>query len=210
MTVLLRSTVGLYLVSRARSATSFGHVNRESLCSTIMQKMRRILVIGSGGAGKSTVALELGKRLALPVIHLDALYWRPGWLESPTHEWQQIVEGLLTEDRWIIDGNYGGTLDLRLSAADTVVFLDLPRWLCLWRVIKRRLRFHGQSRPDMAAGCPERLTGEFLRWIWFYPKRRREGILERLRHVAQEKEVVVLHSPREVRYFLEGLSAGTA
>lgn len=172
--------------------------------------MRRILVIGSGGAGKSTVALELGKRLNLPVIHLDALYWRPGWLERSANEWQHMVEDLLQEECWIIDGNYGRTLERRLSAADTVVFLDLPRWLCLWRVLKRRLRFHGRSRPDMAEGCPERLTGEFLRWIWFYAERRRAGILAQLREVAQEKEVVVLHSPREVESFLECLSVGAA
>ena len=167
--------------------------------------MRRILVIGSGGAGKSTVAAQMGKRLGLPVVHLDTLFWRPGWVKMQGDKWEQVVARLIAGDGWVIDGNYGGTLDSRLAAADTVVFLDFPRLLCLWRVVKRRVRFHGRSRPDMAQSCPERLTWEFVRWIWTYPNRWRPGILEKLRAVEPEEQVVVLRSPREVRRFLDRL-----
>src|ERR1051325_11561095 len=118
--------------------------------------MRRVLVIGSGGAGKSTFAARLGERTGLPVVHLDAHYWRAGWRETPREEWDARVDELLAADEWIIDGNYGGTLARRLAACDTVIFLDLPRTLCLWRVVKRRALFRGRSRPDMAEGWPER------------------------------------------------------
>jgi len=91
---------------------------------------------------------------------------------------------------------------LRLAACDTVVFLDLPRVLCLGRVLMRRLRFHGQSRPDMTPGCPERLTWEFLQWIWTYPSARRPKLLTRLDSLRGEKKVVVLRSRREVEQFL--------
>lgn len=104
-----------------------------------------------------------------------------------------------------MDGNYGGTLDLCLAAADTVIFLDLPRLLYLWRVIKGRAQFHNRSRPDMARNCPERLTGEFARWIWTYPRERRPHILAKLRAVEQEKRVVMLRSTDEVRRFLSRL-----
>jgi adenylate kinase family enzyme len=119
--------------------------------------VKKILIIGSGGAGKSTLACELGTILGLEVIHLDAWYWNPGWVETPKAEWQNIIQDLTLRESWIMDGNYGGTLDVRLSVADTVIFLDFPRLLCLSRVIKRRFIYAGQSRPDMASDCPERL-----------------------------------------------------
>jgi len=122
--------------------------------------MRKILVIGSGGAGKSTFAQRLGDVLNLKVIHLDSLYWSPGWVEMPKDKWRTIVEELVKRDSWIIDGNYGGTLDSRLAACDGVIFLDVPRLICLRRVLKRVALYRKESRPDMAAGCPERLKVE--------------------------------------------------
>jgi adenylate kinase family enzyme len=133
--------------------------------------MRKVLVIGSGGAGKSTFARRLGARLKIKVIHLDSLYWRPGWAETPKAEWLKCVEELLKEESWIMDGNYSGTLELRLESCDTVIFLDLPRSVCLWRVVKRLLQYRNRSRPDMADECPEKLNLEFLRWVWGYPRR---------------------------------------
>src|SRR5688572_30960534 len=79
-------------------------------------KMKRILVIGSGGAGKSTFARRLGKILSIEVIHLDSIYWRPGWIETPKQEWKKRVEHLIAGDSWIMDGNYSGTLQLRFEA----------------------------------------------------------------------------------------------
>ena len=89
--------------------------------------MHRIVVVGPGGAGKSVLARKMGERLGLPVIHLDALYWRPGWVQTPKDEWKAKVRELLSGERWIIDGNYGGTAGLRMAAADTIVLLDFPR-----------------------------------------------------------------------------------
>ncbi len=99
--------------------------------------MQRVAIIGSCGAGKTTLAKSLGERLDLPVIHLDAHYWQPGWQATDADEWQKIQQKLVKGDRWIIDGNYGSTMDIRLTAADTIVWLDFSRYLCLWRVFKR-------------------------------------------------------------------------
>ena len=170
--------------------------------------MRRILVIGSGGAGKSTLAAEIAAALGLPVIHLDALYWRAGWVPTPEPEWRAQVERLVAEEAWVMDGNYGGTLELRLAACDAVVFLDLPRRLCLARVVRRRLRHAGRTRPDMAPGCPEQLTWEFVRWIWTYPRRRRPAILRRLAALPPERRVIVLDSPAVVGRFRDELRRG--
>jgi adenylate kinase family enzyme len=166
--------------------------------------MRRIMVIGSGGAGKSTFARRLGSLLDIPVIHLDVEHWGPGWVEPPKDLWRRRVEELVGGEAWIIDGNYSGTLDVRLAACDTVIFLDLPRSVCLWRVLKRALMYKGSSRPDMAEGCREKLNSSFLVWIWNYPSRTRPKVVELLKRHSQTKRVVRLRSRAEVEKFLAG------
>ena len=171
--------------------------------------MKRILVIGTGGSGKTTVARRLAQRTGLPLIHLDALYWRSGWQPTPADEWRATVQSLISRDAWIIDGNYGGTLDVRLAACDTVVFLDLPRLVCLWRVLKRQVRHLGQVRPELAPGCRERLTWEFIWWIWTYPSRRRGDVLKRLAAPDQEKRVAILRSSAAIDAFLASVPGAT-
>lgn len=130
--------------------------------------MHRILIIGPCGAGKSTLAAALGKRRDLPVYHMDQLNWRPGWVESSKDDIRAHLAGIVAQDRWLIDGNYGGTLAPRLARADTVVHLDYPIRLCLARLLRRIWTWRGRSRPDMTAGCPERFDLAFfwyvLRW----------------------------------------------
>lgn len=167
--------------------------------------MKRVLVIGSGGSGKSTFAAMLGKQRGIPVIHLDALYWQPGWVEPAKPDWQARVETLCQGEQWVMDGNYSGTLAGRLRACDTVVFLDMPRLLCLWRAVWRGLRYRGQVRPDMAEGCPEQWPSlEFLRWIWNYPEQSRPKVMALLETQGQGRHIVHLRSRREVRTFLSG------
>ncbi|MEJ1933397.1 AAA family ATPase, partial [Nostoc sp. NIES-2111] len=96
--------------------------------------------------------------------------------------------------------------DLRLPVADTVIFLDFPRLLCLFRVIQRRWQYVGKSRPDMASGCPERLTWDFLKYVWTYPVTRSPKILERLSHLSPNQQVFILHNPKEVKEFLGKVS----
>lgn len=168
--------------------------------------MKRVLIIGSGGAGKSTIATAVAARLGLPVIHLDALYWRAGWNPTPPDEWQRVVAELTVRPAWVMDGNYGGTLDARLAACDTVLFLDMPRALCTWRVVKRWLRYRGTTRPDMPTGCDERLSLEFVRWIWTYPAQKRPAIQQKLRALRADQRVITLRSHREARSFIAHLA----
>jgi adenylate kinase family enzyme len=169
--------------------------------------MRKVLVIGSGGAGKSTFAKRLGVLLDIEVIHLDSLYWNRGWVETPKAEWLEKVAEVVKRDAWVMDGNYSGTLDLRLKACDTVIFLDMPRRVCLWHVLKRAIQYWNRNRPDMAEGCPERLTFEFIRWIWSYPIRTRPKVLEILRENLPSENVIRLRSRAEAEKFLTGVRA---
>ncbi|GGD86041.1 hypothetical protein GCM10010911_50540 [Paenibacillus nasutitermitis] len=120
--------------------------------------MKRIVLIGSGGSGKSTLARELGRILSIDVHHLDAIFWKPGWISTPKNEQKDVQEKLVSHTSWIIDGNYGGTIDIRLQAADTIIFFDLSRWICLIRVLKRRFQYRNMKRTDMAEGCEERIS----------------------------------------------------
>ena len=170
--------------------------------------MKRVSIVGSGGAGKSTFAHRLADILHLPVIHLDALYWQPGWIETPQSKWQEIQQQLVQREQWIIDGNYTSTLDMRFAVADTIIFLDFPRLLCLYRAVKRRIRYAGKTRPDMAKDCPERIDREFLLWIWNYPKNGRVRVLKKIEQYREGRQVVILHSPQEVQQFLKMLQTG--
>ncbi len=165
--------------------------------------MQRILIVGSGGSGKSTLSKRLAKRTGLPVIHLDAHYWKPGWSAPSPAEWNQAVGDLVSGDAWIMDGNYGGTMDQRLEACDGVVFLDVPRGTCIRRLIKRRLRYRGGVRPEMTEGCAERLSLEFLLYVWRYPKSRRPGIMRRLKALSPSKSFFVLKTSADIEAFLE-------
>lgn len=165
-------------------------------------RMQRVLVIGAGGAGKSTFAARLGQRTGLPVIHLDREYWQPGWIEPSREAWKATVAQLIAGERWILDGNFGGSMDVRLQACDTVVVLDMRRLTCMRRVLMRRLRHRGSARPDMTPGCNEKLSLDFLWWIWTYPARRRPAVLQRLQALRSDQAAVVLRSDAEVERFL--------
>lgn len=162
--------------------------------------MKRVLVIGSPGSGKSTLATELARRTGLPLIHLDQEHWRPGWIEPAKEEWRQRVAELAALDQWIIDGNYGGTLELRLAHADTVIDLEFPAWLCVWRILKRVATSFGRVRPDMAEGCPEQFNLEFLAYTALFPFAARKRANAKLARFTGRR--IHLRSPAQVRRFL--------
>ncbi|MBA3468996.1 MAG: DNA topology modulation protein [Herpetosiphonaceae bacterium] len=164
--------------------------------------MRRVVVIGSPGAGKSTFSQQLGRLLELPVIHLDSHFWRPGWVEPLRRDWAAQQLELIQQPGWIMDGYYGGTIDIRYGAADTIIFLDVPRTICLWRTLKRRVVYHSRQRPDMAAKCPESIDWPFIQYIWRYPAAKRPDVWRRLAELPSGKHIVHLDSSKAVKKFL--------
>ena len=184
-----------------RTQPIFRHHDRNNHPMANITKMDRVLLLGSSGSGKSTLARQLGDALALPVVHLDQHFWHSGWIETPFQEWASIVENLIQHEKWILDGNYRRTLDLRLQVADTAVFLDLPPWLCMYRAIKRRIQYINQPRPDIALGCQEHLFDpnfpQFLRHIWNYPKRARPEVRRKLLTLPSEKRIICLKAQQK-------------
>jgi adenylate kinase family enzyme len=164
--------------------------------------VKKVIVIGPGGAGKSTFATQLGALKGLPVIHLDTWHWKPGWVEPSKADWTNTVALLINREAWIMDGNYSGSLQTRLEASDVVIFLDLPRRVCLWRVMRRLIRYRNTNRPDMAPGCDEHFDLKFLGWIWNYRRSTRPKIVRLLETAGKNKEIVWLRSRAAVAGYL--------
>ncbi|MDA0310512.1 MAG: hypothetical protein O2992_00155 [Gemmatimonadetes bacterium] len=168
---------------------------------------KRWLLVGCGGAGKSTLALEMAQLLGIPIIHLDRHYWKVGWVETGKQEWAEKVAALIAQDEWMMDGNYGGTLTLRLTRAHAVVLLDLPVWQCVWGIFRRALFERGQ-RPDIADGCDEQLPDRtFLWYVLTYMWRARSRLLAKVA-AAPQVSFIRLTSRRAVDEFVEELRIG--
>ncbi len=167
----------------------------------------KIAVVGYSGAGKSTLARALGKRYGVPVLHMDRVYWAPDWQVRDREEACGIVHKFMEQTQWVIDGNYTKfEYQRRMAEADRIVFLDLPRLICLFRAWKRFSQYRGTTRADMGEGCTEKMDLGFMWWILWKGRTRREK--EGYRYILSEypEKVVILRSQREIDRYLEGLS----
>ena len=166
--------------------------------------MERILIIGCPGAGKTTLALALKEKLGLPLVHLDQLWWKGNWENVTREEFDSRLAMALNMDRWIIDGNYSRTIEMRLQRCDTIIYLDFDRWQCLWGMFQRVICNYGKHRPDMGGNCRERFDWEFVKWIWNFNDQNR---VRNYTWIAQAKhaKAIVLKNRKEVKRFLETL-----
>ncbi len=163
--------------------------------------MNKILIIGIPGSGKSTFANKLGKVLEREVIHLDKLYRKPGWVVAfAKDEWVELIRDLVAKERWIIDGNYTNTLDIRLAAADTVVFLNFNKFLCLYRVWLRCYKKDPLFGIDKAEGDRNRLSWDLIKKIITYP---RKEILQKLERAKTGKKIFIAKNSREAKNLLK-------
>jgi adenylate kinase family enzyme len=161
----------------------------------------RIAIIGCGGSGKSTLARQLARILDVPVVHLDALYYSECWTPPPGNEFAARQAELTAGERWIIEGNYASTLPIRLAAADTVIFLDLPAAVCLLGVATRRWRYRGgQHRAD---GAFDRITWNFVRYILGYRRLMRPRVRSLLQKHGPHVRLITLTSRRQVNGFID-------
>jgi adenylate kinase family enzyme len=171
--------------------------------------MQRIVILGNAGSGKSTLARALGKRLSVPVVHLDTLFWEPGWVEPDAEQFRARVREAIAPAAWVCEGNYARrTFDLRLPRADLIIWLDTPRLTCFTRVIMRSVL--NRPRPDLAAGCTEKLDRAFLtflNFVWTFDRGYRPGIEAVRLAIGPQIPVVHLRGTRQIGEFLDRLSA---
>jgi len=148
--------------------------------------MKRVMIVGGPGSGKSVLAAALGKKTGLPVFHMDKIHWLPDWVERTREEKDRMTHEVHMKDNWIFEGGHSSTYAERVARADTFIWLDVPVGRRIYRVLKRSLRYYGQNRPDLPEGCPERFnrqTVEFVRFIW------------RTRHSARAKLEAIYRDP---------------
>ncbi|SEI07407.1 Adenylate kinase [Halobacillus karajensis] len=169
--------------------------------------MNRIMVLGvSSGVGKSTFAKRLGEKLSIEVYHLDRFYWEPGWKEADSADFEARQKNVIDQDQWVIEGNYSSTYELRAAKADTIIYLELPLAVCLFRVVKRWWFYKGKTRTDMGEGCAEKLDTGFLKFILTTYGRRKKKMQERLKafqDIGREKRVIQLRSKSDIQMFLD-------
>jgi adenylate kinase family enzyme len=163
---------------------------------------QRIVIVGCSGSGKSTLARKLGLRLGLPVVHLDVLHYLPGWKRASLAEFRARIAEAHRGDAWISEGNFASwTFDIRLQRAEAVIMLERPRWLCLWRVM-RRAAMERRNRPDLPLGCPEQVDRNLLEYVWNFGRVGRPEIeAARLEH-GPSIPVLRLNRDSEVSKFL--------
>jgi adenylate kinase family enzyme len=167
--------------------------------------MRRVAILGPAGSGKSRLARDLGEALAIRVVYLERLFWKPGWQVRPEDEWQAIQLRELADDSWIAEGLQRGTEHLWLDRADTIVFLDVSPLRCIWRVTRRRL--DSTPGPGLPEGCEpapfHQAFLKFVRYLWRYQRRGRAEMLAQLERRRTGTQIVVLRRDGDLEQFLE-------
>ena len=165
----------------------------------------KIQILGFSGSGKSTLAGTLGRRLGLPVLYLDTVFWLPEWQMRPREEQSEILGQFLEEhpEGWVIDGNYTKNhYDRRMEEADQILFLNFNRFLCLYRILKRNIMYQHKTRESMTVGCDEKIDFAFIKWS-FWSSRTRES-LEKYRILKEKypEKFVELKNPKAVTAYL--------
>ncbi len=176
----------------------------EPYISDRVVRMEKIVIIGSPGAGKSTFARKLGSILTIKVVHLDRVFWRYDWQEKPRETRIDILQKLVQEKQWLIEGTYLGSSEPRLNKADTIIFLDIPFLLCLERIIKRHRKPDGHPRHDIPDGCIDNLNLFRMLKVLVFPLKGRRTLQKKLREFPKEK-VITLQSTKEADDFLAQL-----
>ena len=160
--------------------------------------MKKVIVIGCPGSGKSTISRALHNKTGIPLYHLDMMYWNADKTTVEKSVFLEQLSAVLAKDKWIIDGNYGSTMELRMAACDTVVFLDYPLDVCLDGIKERR----GKPRSDMPWIETEEDT-EFIEFIKSYSEQQKPKVLELLEKYG-DKNIIVLESREQADAFLNG------
>jgi adenylate kinase family enzyme len=170
--------------------------------------MERILVMGSSGSGKSTFVRRLSALTGLPMVSLDALFWKPGWVESDAGEFGRRVTEAAQQPRWIMDGNFiAHAGELRRSLTDAVIWFDLPTRTCMAGIVIRIAGSYGRVRPEMAPGCPERIDPDFFHYVWTFRRQQRPKLLHYLDGLRTDQALICFTNRAQADRYLANVAA---
>lgn len=170
--------------------------------------INRVAIVGRCGSGKSTLAKQLSITLNLPLVHIDKLYWLPDWNERKKEEFIALHNKEALKRYWVMDGNNKSTFKLRFERADHIIIFDLPRYLCILRVLKRTILNLGKNREDMGEGCKERISWHywnFLKYVWSFDKTSGKAIHETIKQLEIDAKYTILKSSKDVDFFVKTL-----
>ncbi|HEX3568823.1 MAG TPA: hypothetical protein VHT70_04070 [Candidatus Saccharimonadales bacterium] len=166
--------------------------------------MKKVLVIGSPGAGKTTFSKKLAAKVDLPLHHLDYYYHDNHFnYKNDTVAWRKKVTDLVNQPEWILDGNYKSTFDIRFPMADTIIFLDYPRRVALGRALLRRIKLQGKVRGDMPANWNEKFELSLLRFIWSYNGVERPKLYQLLQKGQPGQQIIIVKSSAQADSYLD-------
>ena len=165
--------------------------------------MTKVVLLGNAGGGKSTLCKALSESKGLPIYQLDKLQWNPGWVQTPVDEFNIKHDSIIEKEKWIIDGMAGlDSIEKRLKAADTIIFVDHPLWVHYWWAAKRQLMCLFRARPGFVEGCPMLpKTWELAKMIWQINKFLKPILLELINKHSVGKQVFHIRSPKELERF---------
>lgn len=163
--------------------------------------MKRIVILGSSGTGKTTLCRMLAGKLQMKPLHLDSVYWEKDWNNIDKQQFDLFMKNYLSKNKqWVIDGNYSNNkhFTYRLNLADTIIFLDFGRQVSLQGIHKRAMEYKHQVRSDMAEGCVEGIDQVFLQYVAFYQKRANK--LQAIINTYKNKKNVLIFKTRDELY----------
>ena len=170
--------------------------------------MQRIWILGSSGSGKTTLANIIGAKFNLPVCHNDKIYWMENWQQRPINQQIEITKGITEKDKWIYEGNRFNSCkeDGRYDHCDTIIFLKINRFVCLYRFLQRYFKHRGTVRPDISEGCLEKVDFTIVKYILFdYPKKHKQRQDFFATTVKDEKNLIILSGAKSVKRWVNSL-----
>ena len=180
------------------------YLDRAEDAAKIIAGAKRIMVVGCSGGGKSTLSHKLSAAFGLRYISMDReIFWLPGWQARPREEQRQKIAAIVAEEKWLMDGSNPSSFDMRLPRSHIVLWVRMPRWLCLWGAISRIVKGYGKARPEMAEGCPERIDLDFLRYIWNFERRHSPIFEESFALHGPNVPIFQLKSRKQIRRLLD-------
>lgn len=180
------------------------YLHRVEDAAAIIAGAQRIMVVGCSGGGKTTLSQKLARNFGLRYISMDRdVFWLPGWQARPREEQRQRIATIITEERWLMDGSNPSSFDIRLPRSHIVLWVRMPRWLCLWGAVSRAIKGYGKARPEMAEGCPERIDIDFLRYIWNFERRHTSIFEQNFALYGPDVPVFQLKSRKQFRRLLD-------